>query len=177
MISGRAQAILVGGAFNGVLSALPLIELGNCACCLWVVGGGVITAYLLQQGQAARLEMGDGALGGFLAGVAGAAICAVLTVPIRLAAGSLADQAFPIDDLDAPPEVLEMVEFLQQVSESVALMALFTFVFMLIAGAIFSTVGGMLGVLFFRKDAPPTGPDVAPPRPGDADIVPPPPPI
>lgn len=175
MISGRAQAILVGGAFNGVLSALPLIELGNCACCLWVVGGGLITAYLLQQGQAARLEMGDGALGGFLAGVAGAAICAALTVPIRLAAGSLADQAFPIDDLDAPPEVLEMIEFLQQVSESVALMALFTFVFMLIAGAIFSTVGGMLGVLFFRKDAPPTGPDGAPPRPGDADIVPPPP--
>lgn len=174
MISGRAQAILVGGAFNGVLSALPLIELGNCACCLWVVGGGVITAYLLQQGQAARLEMGDGALGGFLAGVAGAAICAALTVPIRLAAGSLADQAFPIDELDAPPEVLEMVEFVQQASESVALVALFTFVFMLIAGAIFSTVGGMLGVLFFRKDTPPGGPDAAPP-PGAGDIVPPPP--
>lgn len=174
MISGRAQAILVGGAFNGVLSALPLIEMGNCACCLWVVGGGVITAYLLQQGQAARLEMGAGALGGFLAGVAGAAICAALTVPTRLAAGSLADQAFPIDDFDAPPEVLEMVEFVQQASENVALVALFTFVFMLIAGAIFSTVGGMLGVLFFRKDTPPGGPDAAPP-PGAGDIVPPPP--
>lgn len=174
MISGRAQAILVGGAFNGVLSALPLIELGNCACCLWVVGGGVITAYLLQQGQAERLEMGDGALDGFLAGVAGAAICALLTVPIRLAAGSLADQAFPLDDLDAPPEVIEMVEFFQQASESVALMALFTFVFMLIAGAVFSTVGGMLGVLFFRKDPPPGGPYAAQP-PGGGDIVPPPP--
>lgn len=174
MISGRAQAVLVGGAFNGVLSALPLIELGNCACCLWVVGGGVITAYLLQQGQAERLEMGDGALGGFLAGVAGAAICALLTVPIRLAAGSLADQAFPLDDLDAPPEVIEMVEFFQQASESVALMALLTFVFMLIAGAVFSTVGGMLGVLFFRKDPPPGGPYAAPP-PGGGDIVPPPP--
>ena len=174
MISGRAQAILVGGAFNGVLSALPLIELGNCACCLWVVGGGVITAYLLQQGQPERLEMGDGALGGFLAGVAGAAIYALLTVPIRLVTGPLADESFQIGDLDVPPEAVEMMEFLQQASENVALMALFTFVFMLLAGALFSTVGGMLGVLFFRKDAPPGGPDAAPP-PGGPDIVPPPP--
>ena len=42
------QAPLLGGLFIGVLSALPCHQLGNC-CCLWIVGGGVLAAYLDQQ--------------------------------------------------------------------------------------------------------------------------------
>ena len=37
------QAVLLGGLFIGVLSALPIVNLANC-CCLWIVGGGAITA-------------------------------------------------------------------------------------------------------------------------------------
>ena len=36
----KLQPALYGGLFIGVLSALPLINIGNC-CCLWVIGGGV----------------------------------------------------------------------------------------------------------------------------------------
>ena len=39
------QPVLFGGLFMGVLSALPIISLGNC-CCVWVAGGGAVTAYL-----------------------------------------------------------------------------------------------------------------------------------
>ena len=45
------QAVLLGGLFIGVLSALPIINLANC-CCLWIVGGGAIAAYLGQQEDA-----------------------------------------------------------------------------------------------------------------------------
>jgi len=34
-----------------VLSALPLISAGNLCCCLWVISGGLVAAYLLQQNQ------------------------------------------------------------------------------------------------------------------------------
>ena len=50
----------------GVLSALPIIAAGNLCCCLWVVSGGAIAAYLLQQSQATPIEPGDGALVGLL---------------------------------------------------------------------------------------------------------------
>ncbi len=36
----------------GVLSALPFINILNACCCLWVVTGGVVAAYLLQERDA-----------------------------------------------------------------------------------------------------------------------------
>ena len=35
----KFQPALYGGLFIGVLSALPIINIGNC-CCLWVTAGG-----------------------------------------------------------------------------------------------------------------------------------------
>ena len=157
------QAVLIGGAFNGVLSALPLIELGNC-CCLWVLGGGAITAWLLQRERAAPLDPGEGALAGLLAGVAGAVIFAVVSVPIQMVMGSLG--MFEVGALDVPPEVRELIEAL---SSSVALRVLIGFVTMLIVSAIFSTLGGLLGAYLFRRTVPPAAP-------GGPEIVPPPPP-
>ncbi len=37
---------LLGGLFIGMLSALPIVSVGNCCCCLWMIGGGVLAAYL-----------------------------------------------------------------------------------------------------------------------------------
>ena len=157
------QAVLIGGAFNGVLSALPIIELGNC-CCLWVSGGGAITAWLLQREQAEPLDLGEGALAGLLAGVVGAAVFAVVSVPVQMVMGSLG--MFEVGSLDVPPEVRELIEAL---SSSVALRVLLGFVIMLIVSAIFSTLGGLLGAFLFRKAGSPAGP-------GGTEIVPPPPP-
>ena len=159
----RLQAVLVGGAFNGVLSALPIIELGNC-CCLWVLGGGAITTWLLQREQPEPLDLGEGALAGLLAGVVGAVVFAVVSVPVQMVMGSLG--MFEVGALDVPPEVRELIEAL---SSSVALRVLIGFVTMLIVSAIFSTLGGLLGAFLFRKAVPPA-------PPGGTEIVPPPPP-
>jgi hypothetical protein len=40
---------LLGGLFIGVLSSLPYIKGGNVCCCLWVISGGMLAAWLMQQ--------------------------------------------------------------------------------------------------------------------------------
>ena len=64
----RLQPALLGGLFIGVLSALPIINIGNC-CCLWVLGGGALAAYLMQQNHPYPITVADGALVGLMAGV------------------------------------------------------------------------------------------------------------
>lgn len=176
----RTHAVLIGGGFNGVLSALPIIGAANCLCCLWVVGGGVITAWLLQQGQARPLELGEGALGGLLAGVVGAVVYTIVWVPLQLFLGSLTGgpaDAFDMGDVDVPPEMLQMLEAMEQIMSNPPLMALLSFFMMLVAGLVFSTVGGLLGAFFFRKAAPPETPGgMGYSAPAGSDIVPPPPP-
>src|SRR5882672_7215912 len=68
----------------GVLSALPLVNVGNACCCLWVVSGGVVAAYVFQQNQQTPIEPGDAALVGLLAGLIGAVVQAVVSLPLDL---------------------------------------------------------------------------------------------
>ena len=161
---GRLQAILIGGTFAGVLSALPLIELGNLCCCLWLVGGGGVASHLTQQSQPHPITPADGAVVGFLAGVAGAFVSVLVAIPIQLLTSPFRDGMTDMLDLsDVPPEVIELME---QVSTGPGAIVV-GFVITLFAGMIFSTLGGLLGALLFRKQAPP---------PGTYDIVPPVPP-
>src|SRR5918911_1617007 len=68
-----AQSALLGGVFIGVLSALPIVNVGNC-CCLWIVGGGFLTAYLEQQQQGRSIAIGRGAFVGMVAGIVSALV-------------------------------------------------------------------------------------------------------
>ena len=83
MPASKLQPALLGGLFIGVLSALPIISAGNCFCCMWVIGGGVIAAYLLQQNQAAPISSSDGAVTGVLAGLVGAVVSLIISIPIE----------------------------------------------------------------------------------------------
>ena len=67
----------------GVLSALPLIgPAGNACCCLWVLSGGLIAAYVLQQNTAIAITPGDGVLVGLLAGLIGAVVHTAISIPL-----------------------------------------------------------------------------------------------
>ena len=59
MQASKVQPALLGGLVLGVLSGLPLVNMGNACCCLWVIAGGVIAAYLLQQRQSVPITSGD----------------------------------------------------------------------------------------------------------------------
>ena len=141
MSQALLQPVLFGGLFMGVLSALPIISLGNC-CCLWVMGGGVVTAYLTQHSRSDPIQLGEGAFGGFLSGIFGAVVYAVVSLPIQLVTAPL--QRGMMDGLlesaaDVPPEVREMIESLGSGGGVVSI--LIGFVFMLVVGMVFSTLG------------------------------------
>ncbi len=144
----------------GVLSALPIVGAANVCCCLWVVTGGIVAAYLLQQNQSTPITPGDGAAVGLFAGLVGACVAFLLSIPINLMMAPL-QQALADRILEMPgtlPPVLR--EMLENSSQTVGfgLRVAFSFVsllFYLILGAIFSTIGGVLGALIFKKSQPP----------------------
>lgn len=174
MNQSQLQPVVFGGLFIGVLSALPVVSLGNCACCLWIVGGGMLTAWLLQRDRAEPLALGEGAMSGLLAGVAGSVVYVAVSIPISIVTAPFQRRMmeFVMDSQsDVPPEVREMLESFG--AEGMIASIAIGFVSMLIAGLIFATLGGMLGALLFRPSppAPPYPAAPAPPAP------PPPPPV
>ena len=68
MTPPKLQPALLAGVAIGVLSSLPVVNLANVCCCAWVIFGGGLAAYLMQQNHPAPIEAGDGALVGLLAG-------------------------------------------------------------------------------------------------------------
>jgi hypothetical protein len=151
----------------GVLSALPLISIGNCCCCMWIVGGGMLAAYLDQApGRAGNLARG--ALDGLLAGVVGAVVFLMVSSIVSVAMAPFQQQI--IDRLlaggyDLPPEARDWLE-MARAGEGGFVGQMMLFIFHLFAGVIFGAIGGLLGALFFwRDDVPPAVGGPAPPPP------------
>src|SRR5262245_7223629 len=84
----KLQPALLGAAVLGVLPALPLITMANCCWCRFITGG-VISAYLMQQNHPAPISAGDGAMVGLLAGVFGAIVATLVSIPLRLLVGPM----------------------------------------------------------------------------------------
>ena len=150
----------------GVLSALPLINTGNLCCCLWVVSGGVVAAYLLQQNHPLPITPGDGAVVGLLAGLIGAVIAFVLSIPIDLLMEPV-QRAMVQRTLEMagtmPPAMRQLLEQYAQPPTEIGVASRVVFrmvgLFVLLAvGSIFSTIGGLLGAAIFKKSAPPVQP-------------------
>jgi hypothetical protein len=152
----------------GVLSALPIIAAGNACCCLWVVSGGVIAAYLFQQNQTTPITPADGALIGLLAGLAGAFVQVLVKIPIDILVAPM-EQAILQRVLDMgtlPPEARDILDRYGRggamggaffiISRIVGLM------FWIFVGGVFSTLGGLLGALIFRTQTPPGVIDIPP---------------
>src|SRR6476469_10315672 len=102
----KLQPALFGGLFIGVLSALPIINSGNC-CCLWVIGGGVLATYLMQQNHPYPIAAADGALVGLLAGLMGGIIGVLLSIPLEMVMGPVQQrmlQRLVLSNPDIPPE-------------------------------------------------------------------------
>ncbi len=150
----------------GVLSALPLIgPIGNVCCCLWVVSGGAIAAYMLQQNQTLPIDAGDGAVVGLIAGLIGAAVHAVVSIPLDLIIGPF-ERSMALRFIERlPPEAREVFDQygFRETGLSGALFVashLIGFVFWLFVGAVFSTIGGVIGAALFKKSTPPGTIDV-----------------
>jgi NAD/NADP transhydrogenase beta subunit len=159
----KLQPALLGGVAIGVLSALPVINIANC-CCAWILFGGALAAYLMQQNHPEPIQAGDGALVGLMAGVVGSFVYLIISVPISLAMGPLNTQMMQRvlrSSQDMPPEVREMFEAMSG-GPAIGIGLVLGFFVMLFLSSLFGMLGGIFGALMFKKD-PPSPP---PPPPG-----------
>lgn len=163
------QPALLGGVALGVLSALPVINLANC-CCAWVLFGGGLAAYLLQQQRPDPISAGDGALVGLTAGAIGAVIWTLVSIPLSAALlpfqADLLERALS-NASDMPPEARAFLESLRS-APVMGAAAIVGFFIKLFACSLFAMIGGLFGALFFRRNTPPP-----PPPPAGSSFTPP----
>lgn len=151
---GRLQASLLGGLFIGILSALPIVGAANYCCCLWVIAGGVLTTYLRQQGRPVAVEASDAALSGLLAGLIGSIIYITFSVLLLSVSGeAMQDEIRRLAELypQMPPDVRDRLLTFTAGPSLVLLVAFVT----IPTYAIFAMLGGLLGLLFFRRPSAP----------------------
>jgi hypothetical protein len=132
-------------------------------CCLWVVSGGLVAAYIIQQNNPAPMTAADGALAGLLAGLVGAVIYVIVSIPLDIVMApferAMAQRVLDMSG-DMPYGMRDMLERFSGGSMTATLALrimrrLIGFAFMLCIGAIFSTLGGLLGAAIFAKKVPP----------------------
>ena len=166
MPSSKFQPALFGGLLLGVLSALPLIGVGNLCCCLWILSGGFLAAYLLQASQRTPVTMADGATVGLLAGAIGAVVWFVVSIPVAIVMAPL--QQKMVDRLlegNLPEELRPLLEALRSGGMTAVGLVLSLFMMVLLS-VVFSTAGGVIGAVVFKKP-PIATPELPPPPPPD----------
>lgn len=155
---------LIGGAVAGLLSAIPFV---NCLCCLWIIGGGALAAYLWAKDIPGGLTSGEGALVGAFAGVVAAAADALISIPFATLNSVFFRRVFErlsayVEDMPAGWE--------RWFDRTGPFQVGWFFVGLMIAAAIFAVLGALGGViglsLFGRKAQASSGPQ--PPFPPSA---------
>jgi hypothetical protein len=163
MAPAKLQPALLGGVTIGVLSALPVINLANC-CCAWILFGGALAAYLMQQNHPEPIQVGDGAVVGLLAGLIGAVVWLVVSVPISTALApfqsEMASRAIR-DATDMAPELRALFEHMSG-APAIGLGLILGFFVMLCISTLFGMIGGLFGALMFKKNQPPATPPPIP---------------
>ncbi len=137
-IAGVAVAV-----FTTIIGLIPVVNLLNLACCLWLMAGGVLAVYLLKRGVG-KIELKDGAIVGALSGVFFAVIDTIFSAVLMLIGigANLAamQQAFQGSGVETP---------------GVAAIGLIAMVFLfgvnLVFGVIFCTIGGVIGAKLFER--------------------------
>ncbi len=159
----KTQPALLGGITIGVLSALPVI---NCCCCAWMLFGGALAAYLLQQSHPATIELGDGAVVGLMAGVIGSVTWLIASIVVSTATGpfeSALVQQMLRDSANLPPWMRDALESSRSgAGAGLGIGAVFGFFVMLVLMTIGGMFGGIFGALLFRKNPPPVVPPPIP---------------
>jgi uncharacterized membrane protein YvlD (DUF360 family) len=165
MDSGKLQPALYGGLVIGVLSALPIVNAGNCCCCLWVIAGGMLAVYLRQQNTPFAVTSADGALIGLLAGLIGGVVSGLLSIPLHALTAGFQQQMLErlmASNPDLPPEVRQGME---RWATGAALQTVGALVNVVVF-TVFGMLGGLLGAAVFKRHAPP------PPQ-GTIEVLPP----
>jgi hypothetical protein len=178
-IERMLKPALIGGVLLGILSSLPVINLFNCVCCAWIIGGGVLAAYLYVKDSPVPVSLGNGIVLGLFTGIAGAIVGALFSLPLHFLLNrggmDLAEQMRQaIDQVpNIPPETRESIEAMFNRGNMGFVLLAFTLFLSLVISCLFAMLGGAIGVALFEKRKPgdastdPTSyqPSVNPPPP------------
>lgn len=165
-------ALIAGGAF-GVAGAIPFVNLINCACCALIIGCGLVAA-LLQSNQCRTANIafgaGPGAQVGLLSGLVYGVVSGVLSALLNLTLGvgewqTTLQQMEELGSVD--PEVVDQMSRFME-STGPVVIVLFAIFISLLLGAIFATVGGLIGGSLFKVSPPSAD------APGTSGVSPPP---
>ena len=155
---------LFAGAVAGLLSGLPIISVGNCVCCLWIVGGAAMATRLLAKNTAGILTSGDGAIVGVLTGIVAAVVDMIVKIPFQPYNMALARRI--IDKVsefgtEMPPGLDGLFDGGSgTLSPGWFLLGLF---FSAAVFAAMGVLGGIIGIAVFAKKYPQVPPPAAPP--------------
>jgi hypothetical protein len=158
----RHQPAVLGGVFIGVLSALPFVNIGNCCCCLWVVLGGVLVAYLEQERTPGPPDVAAIVRAGLFAGVLGALISFVLDTVFASALShvfSAEQRQRLLEQLldmipNVPPDLRDQMTHPQPTATLLA-GRVAALCFTILAFSLFAMLGALLGSAIFKKKTPP----------------------
>ena len=166
------KATAIGGLSAAVLSSIPFVNCLNLACCSLLIGGGFLAAFMYSRDVAAAggsFAVGNGAAVGLVTGGFYAVGTAVVKAIARMVIDVSPAEQFELireqveQSGNLPPEALDVLD---QVSGFLAesgggLLFIIAFGFSLLLGAVFCTVGGLIGGAVFKKDPPaPAAPEV-----------------
>jgi hypothetical protein len=140
---------LIAGAVMGILSSIPILNLG---CCMWIIGGGGLGTWRLgknQPGGPGALTYGDGAFVGALSGLFGGVLGTIVGLPFRPSAADIEELFLEI----APDIDSGMLETLLRFVELSPLSVVTALLFNVFFYSLFAMVGGILMVAILGHKA------------------------
>ncbi len=161
MSPNRVKAAAIGGSIAGAASEIPLLNVLNLACCALIVGGALLAVHLALRNEppTESAPLGDGAAIGALSGVFAAVVGTIISIPVALLIGNMAQQGIATFLESSEAVQIEglprdLLESLTASSEGLVLNALLLgLVFSLVLYTLFAALGGLLGASFFHKKA------------------------
>lgn len=145
----------IGGTIAGVLSGIALL---NCLCCIWIIGGAMLAAYLLVKDSPVALSSGDGIIVGVFTGIVAAIANVIVNVLLRPFNMKIMQRIFELLSEymeEMPPGFEDLIE--GQGLESSVPTFLLGLVISIIIFSVLGALGGVLGIsLFGKKFAPKT---------------------
>jgi hypothetical protein len=175
---GMFKPALIAGILVGVLSALPFVNLLNCLCCAWVIGGAVFAAHLYVQSSPIIVSLGQGVVLGLLTGAIGGAVQTLFSIPLHLMmAGMGAGAAQQILEQVLPNLPADSRETVRSIVSSTGTFGMFFWILSgimtLILYSLIGMIGGAIGVALFEKRKPQPLETYQPPmRPPPTDYPP-----
>ncbi len=140
---------LIGGAVAGILSGVPFI---NCLCCIWIIGGAILSAYLLSKDSSVALSAGDGAIVGVFTGIIAAVVDFIVSIPFSAMSSEFTRNIMEklADYAEEMPSGWENLLEKGGVERSIPMLML-GFVISVIIFSVLGALGGIIGISIFKK--------------------------